>query len=758
MRRINRFERYAFIVALLFLLAWPVGLNSVLSAAEARKEGFTAPSPRLGEPRATDFSVAMLTSKSGSDPPAAQAQPGSPPPADYDEQIGVTFTQSFTSLGFNVTATAQTGSSGYGPAYLLNALSNTGYWYQVGLSYNWWHTTGGYHSGFRMNYEVFAPNGASIFPSSGSGGLIDFTGNVYPGDLVWLSLYFTQDDQEVVMRAQDLNTGAYASETFGAEGADQFVGLTNGKANAEGFFTGLMTEECHVNPYYGSQEEVVYSEEGFQLTSAWLWADEFNLQTKSTVFTACTQSPIPLSSKLYAFESNGALALANSTTFITGVPTNIPLQFYSFSSASESVDQGMNSSISFSAVVFGGTRPYSFYLEIEGQDLYLGSTSDPSFNYTIPFTATHIGTHPYCVLVQDSLGQTVKSENYTLTINPDPTVTLSGQTVYDEGQYLNVVPLVSGGTPPYSYVYYLDGLPVSGQAPLDEVGQGTLYVVVTDGVGYSARSNSLGIQVNAHPTATVTYSRNEIDVGLPVDFKASAAGGTPPYSYSWLVNGRRQSDTSDSFDLNASAPGGYNVSLTVTDSLGSSVSGSGDVEVTADPTLNGYHLVESSDNLLYSDNQASLSVSVTGGMPPYTYCWYLNGAEIARTSTPSYAYDLNAMGQNSVRVVIVDAAGYRVSSPPLTVNYGYNYFLFAAIAIVVFIIFGVALALRRRGSAGNRPSAQPPSGPTGTPESKPEKALTPEKMDLLLKLKELLDKGVITKEEFEEQKKKILET
>jgi hypothetical protein len=39
-----------------------------------------------------------------------------------------------------VTAVAQTdASSGYGPAYLLNGLTDKGYWYQVGLAWNWGH-------------------------------------------------------------------------------------------------------------------------------------------------------------------------------------------------------------------------------------------------------------------------------------------------------------------------------------------------------------------------------------------------------------------------------------------------------------------------------------------------------------------------------------------------------------------------------------------------------------------------------------------
>ncbi|HVB12967.1 MAG TPA: hypothetical protein VNE86_07520, partial [Nitrososphaerales archaeon] len=61
----------------------------------------------------------------------------------YDEQLGITFTQSFASISYNVSAVAQQDVNGYGPAYLLNGLSNVGYWYQIGLSWDWPQLSGG---------------------------------------------------------------------------------------------------------------------------------------------------------------------------------------------------------------------------------------------------------------------------------------------------------------------------------------------------------------------------------------------------------------------------------------------------------------------------------------------------------------------------------------------------------------------------------------------------------------------------------------
>ena len=237
------------------------------------------------------------------------------PAANWDEQLGESFTQDFTSLAFNVTAVIQVSGSGYGPAYLLNGLSNTGYWYQVGLSYDW----DGPGTGFNMVYDIFNPSGTSIFPANGGGGLASFSGPVNSGDVVLLNLYFGNSTGMVIMYAYDWNTGASASETFSAEGATYFQGQ-NGYStlNSNGFFTGLMTEWYHVNPYYGSEQQVTYSEQGFQFASAWLWMLERNVNTGQSVFYYETQGPVGLSSQPYSYTLDGAYGSISSNTFITG--------------------------------------------------------------------------------------------------------------------------------------------------------------------------------------------------------------------------------------------------------------------------------------------------------------------------------------------------------------------------------------------------------------------------------------------------------
>src|ERR1039458_1033295 len=206
-------------------------------------------------------------------------QPPPPSSTAYDEQLGLTFTQSFSSLEYNVTAVAQTDPVlDTGPGYLLNGLANTGYWYQVGLSWNWspGQTPG---TGFNMNYEVFDTSQNSIFPTDGGGGVLTFSGSVNPGDTVVLNLYFSSSSV-VVMAAKDLSTGSFASETYGALSGTCFVGSTSGPANSNGYFTGLMTEWYHGDPYFANGEQVTFTDSAFGLSSGWMWMDEFNSNTQ----------------------------------------------------------------------------------------------------------------------------------------------------------------------------------------------------------------------------------------------------------------------------------------------------------------------------------------------------------------------------------------------------------------------------------------------------------------------------------------------
>jgi len=244
----------------------------------------------------------------------------------YDEQLGISFTQNFPSLTYTVSAVAQTGTDGYGPAYLLNGIGNTGYWYQVGLAYDW---DANPASGFQLAYEVFNAQGAAVFPVNGGGGIATLS-PVNPGDAVQLSLTFSNGN--VVMQAADQNTGARTQEIYTAAGATYFAGTPSSPSNAQGFFSGLMTEWYHTAPYYGGEQKVTYNDNGTAITSAWLWIDEFAVSARgigSGLFSDGSKSPVTFTdpSQFQSFTSNGAIEAANATQFITGQISTVALSF-----------------------------------------------------------------------------------------------------------------------------------------------------------------------------------------------------------------------------------------------------------------------------------------------------------------------------------------------------------------------------------------------------------------------------------------------
>src|SRR5437660_4239827 len=368
------------LLALVFSLALPV--VSLRHYPQHSVDGFP-----LGFPRSSPGSLSLAS--------LASADP-------YDEQVGITFTQDFSRLAFNVTAVAFADSSGVGPGYLVNGLTDSGYWYQVGLSYDWPRTSGAVNPGFNMNYEVFDPNGVSIDPYN-SGGLKSFDGLVNAGDSVLLSLTFSSGS--VVMRAMDWQTRTVSSHSYQAHGSI-FVGLESSLSSQLGFFTGLMTEQYHSSPYYGTGLPVTYNETGVTLSSAWMWMDEWNTDTGQSVFRDNTTKPVQLDTSLSQyFSSNGTAVIANAYGLVTGLT---PVTFPTLDAGPQATGYPGNQA----AITTVIRDPQGATVRFENLTI---STSFGKYNISVttPFSFS-VGTAQYNATI--SLPADLTLGNYNLTI------------------------------------------------------------------------------------------------------------------------------------------------------------------------------------------------------------------------------------------------------------------------------------------------------------------------------------------------------
>ena len=245
----------------------------------------------------------------------------SAPTPNYDAQQVMLFSQSYSQLAVNVTAIAQCDTNGYGPSYLLNGLTNAGYWYQVGVDWNWPLQSAGYAPGFGFVSEAWAPGGFT-----GASPFVAFSGPVNSGDIVELSLNFTGG--QVIASAVDLNTSATGSMSYPARSASEFVGTQAQSSQprfsfaTQGYFTGLMTEWYHVDPNYGgSQSDVTYSTDT-PIVSATFGVSEWNFTSSppSTVLATVANdgAPVTLTSQLRQFALSGYSLAASSDEFVTG--------------------------------------------------------------------------------------------------------------------------------------------------------------------------------------------------------------------------------------------------------------------------------------------------------------------------------------------------------------------------------------------------------------------------------------------------------
>lgn len=615
----------------------------------------------------------------------------------YDEQAGMTFASNFGSIAYNVTAVAQS-RNGTGPAYLLNGLSNKGYWYQIGIAYDWPTTSSGHYSGFSFAYQVWSPSKGLVYPDNGGGGISRFTGQVNPGDKILLGIYFRNGTAE--MSATDWNTGAYANTSFSAEGASYFLGNDTQASNGNGFFTGLMTEWYYTSAYYGDISRVTYTPYGTAPSKAWLWLDEFgcsdgyNCTSKVNVasdYSSYAIRPNPYFSANYhgmnlGFYSNG--------TFFTGGMMH-SLALASFRGSAVSTDVGAPAGSAFNVTLSGGIGPYTYTLYVDNS-IYAQSTKQSlSYSGSVSTSGMGSGNHTYYVSVLDSSGGLVLTPTVTLDVNPDPSVVVrSASGASDASIGIDVSYNVTGGTPPYNVTWYLNNRTVTAINGTTAflVGENRLQARLTDSVGVSSVSPAVSVTINPDPQVAISPSARSADAGMRTNLTASTRFGTPPYRLAWMVDGA-PAGSGPSLAFTPNRTGTYVVTLHGNDSAGYAINTS--ATFTVNPALSmGTPSFSNSSSLFYSGSEVSFSGSVSGGTPPYTYSWYVDGILQYSGNSTSLHYD--SVGAHLARLVVTDSAGGEASA-----SYGfrtdYNYVTVAALgAAFVLALLGYAVFVRRK--------------------------------------------------------------
>ncbi|MCH8330553.1 MAG: PKD domain-containing protein, partial [Bacteroidetes bacterium] len=232
------------------------------------------------------------------------------------------------------------------------------------------------------------------------------------------------------------------------------------------------------------------------------------------------------------------------------------------------------------AGVSGGTPPYTYFWQ----------------NTQTTQTATGLTAGSYFVLVLDSNG----CESSSTAIIGSPTaMSVSSTTTSiscNGGTDGSITVTVSGGTPPYTYLWNNGDTTTS----ITNLSAGTYSLVVADD-----NSCSDSITVNVTAPAALSLSTTAVDAscydGMDGEATVTATGGVLPYTYLWSNGGTDAIITGLSL-------GSYSVTLTDNNSCSDTAS----------------TMVDQPDSLSLSvteDGLGNATADVSGGVSPYSYMW-----------------------------------------------------------------------------------------------------------------------------------------
>ncbi len=243
-------------------------------------------------------------------------------------------------------------------------------------------------------------------------------------------------------------------------------------------------------------------------------------------------SPSGLTAGTYTVQVTDANNCTGSTQVTISEPSEILLSFSPVQHVT--VNGGNNGSATANAT--GGTSPYT-YLWDNGQTTAT-ATGLAAGTHCVTITDAHNCTETDCIEITEP-------DALSLSLTGTPSVSCNG--VCDG----TINASATGGTAPYSYTWN-NGLSGSSQ---NNLCAGTYEITVSDAAGVSVSETYV---INEPAPLIVTASATDVSCAGNNDgtASASASGGTPPYTYTWIPG------THTGSAINGLSAGTYTVEVT----------------------------------------------------------------------------------------------------------------------------------------------------------------------------------------------------
>ncbi|GAB5526048.1 MAG: hypothetical protein Roseis2KO_39200 [Roseivirga sp.] len=295
----------------------------------------------------------------------------------------------------------------------------------------------------------------------------------------------------------------------------------------------------------------------------------------------------------------------------------------------------------FELVITGGTAPYE------------ASNGGTSFVPVSAIQSFPVGTEStFNPVVRDANGCTFNVPTFTVNEPDAITATFTEIAPCPEDSNGQIIIAAIGGTAPY--MYKLGSGNFQSSDTFTGLSSGAQTIEIEDANGCTATFTATVPDATPITATLVTTDVQCLGDGNGTITVTGIMGGTAPYEYS--IDGGTNFQTSDTF--NNLAPGSYDI--TVRDAAQcSSASLSGVISEPA--TALSFTVDASTDALCNGGSDGSVTISVTGGVAPYTYNDALLGSTVAITGTTATIPGLPAGVRDMQNFSITDANGCEVT-------------------------------------------------------------------------------------------------
>ncbi|MDF2436931.1 MAG: hypothetical protein K0Q95_1307 [Bacteroidota bacterium] len=238
----------------------------------------------------------------------------------------------------------------------------------------------------------------------------------------------------------------------------------------------------------------------------------------------------------------------------------------------------------------------------------------------------------YCVQVTDG-GGCISNACVNVIQNTPVTASIGTPPVVCPGASTTITASGAGGQSPYSFLWNSGESVQSVTKPA-----GTYTVIISDATGSSC-SATTSVTINQETPISLSVSSTNVSCNGGSNGTAIvyASNGMPGYTYSWNPAG----------GLNASAtnltPGTYTV--TVTDLIGCVKTAT--ATITQPLSAVGINMSATSP-LCFGQSNGTATATGTGGSPPYTYYWWING---------TYASTISGLAPGTYTATVADSTG-----------------------------------------------------------------------------------------------------